>query len=102
MSDESKGAVNKFREAGEKIKAEVAAGKEAEKAAGEQAMKDLATVSASMAGVSPDVANFYKQNAGVGAENLGGASMPQLKVTEGNSNNEGADGQLVAAGNFFY
>lgn len=62
--------------------------------------KDLVTVSGGLS-VPADLAEFYKENAGVGSENLGG-SIPQLKVTEANSQNEGVDGQYVAAGQFYY
>lgn len=62
--------------------------------------KDLVTVSGGLS-VPADLADFYKENAGVGSENLAG-SIPQLKVTESNSQNEGVDGQYVPAGQFFY
>lgn len=62
--------------------------------------KDLVTVSGGIA-VSGDVADFFKKNADVGSGNLS-ASLPQLKVTEANSQNEGQDGQYVAAGEFYY
>jgi len=56
---------------------------------------------ATLASLSGETANFFKDNAQVGAENLSG-SMAQLKITEGTSNNEGPDGRLVAPGNFYY
>lgn len=62
--------------------------------------KDLVTVSGGLS-IPADLADFYKDNAGVGSENLAG-SIPQLKVTESNSQNEGLDGQHVAAGQFYY
>lgn len=62
--------------------------------------KDLVTVSGGLS-VPADLVDFYKENAGVGSENLAG-SMPQLKVTESNSQNEGVDGQYVPAGQFYY
>lgn len=62
--------------------------------------KDLVTVSGGLQ-VPAELAEFYKENAGVGSENLAG-SIPQLKVTESNSQNEGVDGQYVAAGEFYY
>lgn len=62
--------------------------------------KDLVTVSGGLS-VPADLVEFYKENAGVGSENLAG-SIPQLKVTESNSQNEGVDGQYVPAGQFFY
>jgi hypothetical protein len=62
--------------------------------------QDLVTVSGGVA-VEGAVADFFKNNARVGAENLS-SSMPQLKITESNSENEGADGQLVPAGKFYY
>jgi len=61
---------------------------------------DLVTVSGGIA-VSGNVADFFKNNAQAGSENLS-AALPQLKVTEGNSQNEGTDGQYVAAGQFYY
>lgn len=62
--------------------------------------KDLVTVSGGLS-VPADLVDFYKENAGVGSENLAG-SIPQLKVTESNSQNEGVDGQYIAAGEFYY
>jgi len=51
--------------------------------------------------VNEDVKKFYKTNADVGSTNLAG-SLPQLKVTESNSKNEGPDGQFTKAGTFYY
>jgi len=51
--------------------------------------------------VDKDVKDFYKTNADIGSENLSGA-LPQLKVTEANSKNEGADGQFTKPGTFYY
>lgn len=62
--------------------------------------KDLVTVSNGLS-VPADLVEFYKENAGVGSENLAG-SMPQLKVTESNSQNEGIDGNNLVAGQFYY
>lgn len=51
--------------------------------------------------VPAEAMEFYKQNADVGSENLG-QSIPQLKVTEANSQNEQSDGQFAPAGTFYY
>lgn len=61
---------------------------------------DLVTVSNGLS-VPADLVDFYKENAGVGSENLSGA-LPQLKINESNSHNEMADGQEAPAGTFFY
>lgn len=62
--------------------------------------KDLVTVSGGLL-VPADLVEFYKENAGVGSENLSG-SIPQLKVTESNSHNELASGGEAPAGTFYY
>jgi hypothetical protein len=62
--------------------------------------KDLVTMSGGLS-IPSELQDFYKDNAGVGSENLAG-SMPQLKITESNSQNEGVDGQYLAAGQFYY
>jgi len=62
--------------------------------------KDLVTVSGGLS-VPADLVEFYKENAGIGSENLSGA-MPQLKINESNSHNEMANGQEAPAGTFFY
>ena len=62
--------------------------------------KDMVTTSAGIA-VSSEVAAIFKENAKKGSENLSSA-MPQLKVSEANSNNLDVEGNLVPAGNFYY
>lgn len=62
--------------------------------------KNMVTVSGGLA-VSGDVADFYRNNAKTGSENLS-ASMPQLKIVEANSQIEGNDGQFLAPGQFYY
>jgi hypothetical protein len=51
--------------------------------------------------LTEEVAEFFTNNASVGSDNLS-SSLPQLKVTEANSKNEGVDDKRVAAGNFYY
>lgn len=51
--------------------------------------------------LSTDVAAFFKTNADVGSDNLSG-SIPQLKVTEALSTNQGVDGQNLPEGCFYY
>lgn len=63
--------------------------------------KALATVEVQGVAVAPEVADFFKSNADVGSNNLGG-SIPQLKVTEANSQNEMQDGQYAPAGTLYY
>lgn len=60
------------------------------------------TVSANQLAVPADLQAFLKENAQVGSENIGGASLPQLKVTESNSKNEMHDGQYAPSGEFYY
>lgn len=62
--------------------------------------KDLVTVSGGLS-VPADLVEFYKENAGLGSENLSGA-MPQLKINESNSHNEMGNGEEAPAGTFFY
>lgn len=62
--------------------------------------KDLVTVSNGLS-VPADLVEFYKENAGVGSENLSGA-LPQLKINESNSHNEMGNGEEAPAGTFFY
>ena len=52
--------------------------------------------------VSKEVEAIFRVNADVGMENVAGMRLPQLKITESNSKNEGEDGQYVPEGNFFY
>lgn len=63
--------------------------------------KALATVEVQGVSVAPEVADFFKSNADVGSNNLGG-SIPQLKITEANSQNEMNDGQYAPAGTLYY
>lgn len=51
--------------------------------------------------ISPEVVDFHKRNADVGSDNIS-AQIPQLKVTEANSKNEGVDGQFLPEGSFYY
>lgn len=51
--------------------------------------------------VTPAVADFFRQNANVGSDNLGG-SMPQLKITEALSKNELENGERANPGEFYY
>ena len=62
--------------------------------------QDLVTVSGGLS-VPAELVQFYKDNAGVGSENLSGA-LPQLKINESNSHNEMANGEEAPAGTFFY
>jgi len=52
--------------------------------------------------IPEELQSFLKENASVGSENLGGASLPQLKITESNSKNELEDGQYAPTGEFYY
>ncbi len=51
--------------------------------------------------ISPEVKEFHKKNAEAGSGNIS-AQLPQLKVTEANSKNEGLDGQHLPEGSFYY
>lgn len=51
--------------------------------------------------VPSHLADFYKNNASVGTENLS-AVLPQLKVTESNSKNVDENGNRTKAGTFYY
>lgn len=64
------------------------------------AKTDLVTVAGGL-NVSADLLDFYKENAGLGSENLSGA-LPQLKINESNSHNEMGNGQEAPAGTFYY
>jgi len=61
--------------------------------------KDLVKTETSV--VSPEVADFHKANAEAGSDNIS-AQIPQLKITESNSKNEGDDGQYLPEGSFYY
>lgn len=63
--------------------------------------KALTTSTAQLA-VPKELQRFLKENASVGSENLGGASLPQLKVHEATSKNKTEDGQYCKTGTFFY
>lgn len=65
-------------------------------------MTNTLTTSAAQLVVPAELQGFLKENANVGSENLGGASLPQLKVTEANSKNEMEDGQYAPSGEFYY
>lgn len=63
--------------------------------------KDIAKIESAPLAFSGEIADIFKQNASVGTENISSA-MPQLKITEGNSHNEGVDGEDVPPGTLYY
>lgn len=85
-----------FDKAREKLKA----GKEEKKETPPPTSEALIKTAGGVA-VSAAVAERFRQSAHLGSENLS-ASLPQLKVSEANSNNVGVDGELVPAGTFYY
>lgn len=89
----------KFKEMGENLKAGVS--KKEETQVARVGAEEINSAIATLSSLGEDTMAFFKKNAQVGTENLGG-SIPQLKITEGTSNNVGSNGDLVAPGNFYY
>lgn len=92
------GGHDKFKEVGEKLKADQAEKEEKQLQAKEQVLNQLAELRN-----NPELAKMYQDSSKMGAENLGGES-PLLKVhaTGRSTKNELADGSEPKDGNFFY
>jgi hypothetical protein len=91
----------KGRELVAKIKAEQAQ-EEAKPMIDDKNPNAITTVEIQGIKVSAEVAQIYKETAGYGMENVSELSMPQLKVTEGNSKHRLDDGSKPAPGVLYY
>lgn len=60
------------------------------------------SLSIALTQLDPAVKALFQQNAGVGLEHSSGLALPQLKVSEANSQNILSDGTRSKPGNFYY
>jgi len=98
--------IDKAREVVDKLKAEKAAEKVVKvvkkEPMVEETTKAVATVEVNGIQVASEVAEFYKKNLTLGADNLSVESLPALKVVESNSKGELANGTRPNIGYFYF
>lgn len=69
---------------------------------GSEVQKEREANALALTNVSLETKAFFAKNAELGSENVQGARLPYLKVSESNSRNELMNGRLSTAGNFYY